>query len=136
VCDEYSPVATGGIDIFTRSLAELLAERCHGLHAVAQYSVAFVVREVVHGVLVTRWPLLATVGVIAGRLAMERKLQPIAADCPIDVLGAPEFEGASGRLPRCGRDAALLMSSSLIHRVYEAHEGVEPILLAAEAGKA
>ncbi|MGB7740224.1 MAG: glycosyltransferase family 4 protein, partial [Steroidobacteraceae bacterium] len=75
------------------------------------------------GVSVTRLPSVkGWRGAFANRLSLAREVRCIATDGPIDVLEAPDFEGATAGLPRCSRLRVVRLHGS--HRYFSDERGI------------
>jgi len=101
ICNEYPPVAAGGIGVLLRGLCEQLAARGHDVHVVGCYFVPKLVIEKIRNVEVHRLPgRFGVSGLVIDRIALYRHISKIASKSPIDIIEAPDFEAPSALLPR------------------------------------
>ena len=116
ICNEYPPAATGGIGILLRGLCEQLAARGHEVHVVGCYQVSSVLFELVNGVQLHKLPgRFGRAGQLTDRFSLYRHIAQIAAQGPIDIIEAPDFEAPSACLPRQSRRRVVRLHGSHVY---------------------
>lgn len=116
ICNEIPPAATGGIGILLRGLCEQLAARGHEIHVVGSYPGSSVLFEQDSGVQLHKLPgRFGLAGQLTDRCSLYRKIAQIAAQGPIDIIEAPDFEGPSACLPRQSRRRVVRLHGSHVY---------------------
>lgn len=121
ICNEYPPGKVGGIGIFTKILAEGLAQAGHDIHVVGTYAgIKNKVEECINNVAVVRLPHKnRRIGLFINRVTLYKSLRNISLEAPIDILECPDFEGSIAYIPKLAKKTIIRLHGCHTHLSYE-----------------
>jgi glycosyltransferase involved in cell wall biosynthesis len=126
ICNEYPPGKIGGIGVFTKKLAESLAEEGHVVTVVGLYQ-GYVEeqREEVNKVKVIRLPAKGgRLGLFIDRLTLYKALKRISKKQAIDIIECPDFEASLALIPKLAKKVVTRLHGS--HTYFSAERNIKP----------